>query len=88
MSDLATLCTEALKWREEKEERYYEEVRSKNFVTPLLNIKDKVPVDVATLLVVNHVNLGVLCFFVLCLCLYLCHSYRSKIKYIKRIRVQ
>ena len=37
--------------------------------------KDKVLVDVATLLVVNHVNLGVLC-----LCLYLCQIYRSKDK--------
>ena len=31
--------------------------------------KDKVPVDVATSLVVNHVNIGVLCPFVLC-CVY------------------
>ena len=35
---MATLCVEALKRREEKEERYYEEVRSRNFVTPLPNI--------------------------------------------------
>ena len=56
---------------EEKRERDYEEVRSRNFVTSFTEYnKDKVPVDVATSLVVNHVNTGVLCLFVLCL--YLC----------------
>ena len=41
--------------------------------------------DVATSLVVNHVNIGVLCLFALYLCLYLWRSYRSKIihKYLK-----
>ena len=37
-SALATLCIEALKRREEKEERYCEEMHSRNFVTPLPNI--------------------------------------------------
>ena len=45
-------------------------VHSRNFVYPSPNIiEDKVHVDVATSLVVNHVNIGVLCLFVLCLCL-------------------
>ena len=67
--------------REEKEEGDCEEVHSRNFVTSFTKYnKDKVPVDVATSLVVNHVNIGVLCLFVLCLCLYLCQSYRSKDK--------
>ena len=36
-------------------------VRSRNFVYPLLNvIEDKVPVDVAISLVVNHINIDVL----------------------------
>ena len=75
------MCAEALKRREEKKEGDYEEVRSRNFVTSFEEYnKDKVVVDVATTLVVNHVNLGVLCLFVLCLCLYLCQSYRSKDK--------
>ena len=56
-------------------------MRSRNFVTSFAEYnKDKVPMDVATSLVVNHVNLGVLHLFVLCLCLYLCHNYRSKDK--------
>jgi hypothetical protein len=50
----------------EKRERDYKEVHSRNFVTsfPEYN-KDKVPVNIATSLVVNHVNIGVLCPFVL-----------------------
>ena len=64
------------KRREEKKERDYEEVCSWNFVTSFTEYnKDKVPMDVATSLVVNHVNIGVLC-----LCLYLGQSYRSKDK--------
>ena len=55
---------------EEKKERDCEEVCSRNFVTSFNEYnKDKVPVDVATSLVVNHVNIGVLCPFVLC-CVY------------------
>ena len=38
--------------------------------------------DVATSLVVNHVNLGVV-FIVLCLCLCLWQSYKSKIRHKK-----
>ena len=54
-------------------ERYCEEVCSRSFVTFLLNNnKDKVPVDVATSLVVNHVNLGALYLFMLYLYLWLC----------------
>ena len=45
--------------------------------------KDKVPMDVTTPLVVNHVNIGVLCLFVICLCLYLWQSCRSKIIHIR-----
>ena len=64
----------------EKRERDYKEVHSRNFVTSFTEYnKDKVPLDVATSLVVNHVNIGVLCLFVLCLCLCLRRSYRSKI---------
>ena len=52
---------------EEKKERNYEEVHSRNLVTSFTEYnKDKVPMDVATSLVVNHVNLGVLYLFVLC----------------------
>ena len=59
--------------RREVRERDYEEVRSRNFVTSFTEYnKDKVPVDVATSLLVNHVNLSALCLFMLCLCLYLC----------------
>ena len=55
---------------EEKRERDYKEVHSRNFVTSFIEYnKDKVLVDVATSLVVNHVNIGVLCPFVLC-CVY------------------
>ena len=54
----------------EKKERDYEEVCSRNFVTSFTEYnKDKVHVDVATSLVVNHVNIGVLCPFMLC-CVY------------------
>ena len=64
------MCIEILKRREEKEERDCEEVHSRNFVTPFTEYnKDKVLVDVATSLVVNHVNLGVLCLIVSCLSL-------------------
>ena len=68
-SALAILHAEAPKRREEKRERDYKEVRSMNFVTSFTEYnKDKVLVDVATSLVVNHINLGVV-FIVLCLCL-------------------
>ena len=51
--------------REEKKERDCEEVCNRNFVTSFTEYnKDKVPMDVATSLVVNHVNIGVLCLFV------------------------
>ena len=51
---------------EEKRERDCQEVYSRNFVTSFTDYnKDKVPMDVATSLVVNHVNIGVLCLFVL-----------------------
>ena len=54
----------------EKEERDCEAVRTRNFVFPFTKYNiDKVPVDVVSFLVVNHVNTGVLCSFVLCLCL-------------------
>ena len=72
-SALAILCVEALKRREEKKEGDCEEVHSRNFVTSFTEYNnDKVPVDVATSLVVNHVNLGVLCLYVSWLCLYAC----------------
>ena len=70
--------------REEKRERDCGEVRSRNFVTSFVEYnKDKVPMDVATSFVVNHVNLGVLCLFVLCLYLCLWRSYRSNIRHKK-----
>ena len=51
---------------EEKRERDCKEMRSRDFVTSFVEYnKDKVHVDIATLLVVNHVNIGVLCPFVL-----------------------
>ena len=54
---------------EEKREKL-RRVCSRNFVTSFVEYnKDKVPVDIATSLVVNHVNIGVLCPFVLC-CIY------------------
>ena len=41
-------------------------MHSRNFVTSVAkDNKDKVPVDVAASLVVNHVNMGVLCFCVM-----------------------
>ena len=61
-SALAILCIEALKRREEREG--LRELSSRNFVTSFTEYnKDKVPMDVATSLVVNHINLGVLCLF-------------------------
>ena len=75
---MATLCTEALRRREEKkrEEKERDIVKKcaiRSFVTLLLNNnKDKVPMVVATSLVVNHVNLGALYLFMLYLCLWLC----------------
>jgi predicted transcriptional regulator YheO len=55
-------------------------VYSRSFVTSFTEYnKDKVPMDVATSLVVNHVNIGVLCLFVLCLCLCLWRSCKPKI---------
>ena len=58
---------------EEKRREEKERLRSRDFVTSFDEYnKDKVLVDVATSLVVNRVNLGVLCLFMLCLCLYLC----------------
>ena len=63
---MASLCVEALRERK----RDYKVVRSRNFVLPFTEYNiDKVRVDVAAFLVVNHVNIGVLCLFVLCLCL-------------------
>lgn len=45
-------------------------MHSRNFVTTFTEYnKDKVPMDVATSLVVNHVNISVLCLFELYLCL-------------------
>ena len=71
----------------EREERDYEVVRSRNFVFPFIEYNiDKVPVDVATLLIVNHVNIGVLCLFGLCLCLCLWLNKRSG-KYPNILRV-
>ena len=63
-------------------------VHSRNFVYPLLNIiEDKVPMDIATSLVVNHVNIGVLYLFELCLCLCVWLSNRSG-KYLNTLRVR
>ena len=56
-SALAILCAKALKRRE----RDCKEVHSRNFVISFTKYnKDKVPVDVATSLVVNHANIDVL----------------------------
>ena len=53
-----------------KEERDCEVVHSRNFVFPFTEYNiDKVPMVVASFLVVNHVNVGVLCSILLCLCL-------------------
>ena len=72
---MAILCIEALKRREGRER--LREVSSRNFVTAFTEYnKDKVPMDIATSLVVNHVNLGALCLFMLCLCLCLCYNSR------------
>ena len=62
-SAMAGWCVEDL-----MEERDCEVVHSRNFVFSFTEYnKEKVPVDVATSLVVNHVNIGVLCLFELCL---------------------
>ena len=46
-------------------------VRSRNFVTSFAEYnKEKVHVDVATSLVVNHVNIGALCLFYACVYVY------------------
>ena len=75
------------KGSEEKKERYYEEVCSRNFVTSFAEYnKDKVHVDITTSLVVNHVNLGVSCLFELYLCLRVLLGYRSR-KYLNIRRV-
>ena len=64
-----TLCYFLCRGSEEERKRL-QEVRNRNFVTSFTEYnKDKVPVDVATSLVVNHVNIGVLCPFMLC-CVY------------------
>ena len=61
-------------------------MRSRNFVCPLLNIiEDKVPMDIATSLVVNHANIGVLYLFELCLCLGVWLINRSR-KYLKHLK--
>ena len=53
---------------EKKKERDCEEVHSRNFVFPFTKYNiDKLLVDVASFLVVNHVNIGVLCLVMLCL---------------------
>ena len=56
--------------KREIERERLREVRSRNFVTSFAEYnKDKVPMDVATSLVVNHVNLGAL--YLLCyICVY------------------
>ena len=55
---------------EEKRERDCEEVCSRNLVTSFTEYnKDKVPMDVATSLVVNHINIGVFFLFEVYLCL-------------------
>ena len=60
------------KKREEKKERYYEEC-AVGTCNPFIEYnKDEAPVDVATSLVVNYVNLGALYLFMLYLCLWLC----------------
>ena len=70
----------------EREERDYEVVHSRNFVFPFTEYNiDKVPMDVASFLVVNHVNTGVLCSFVLCLCLCVWLNERSR-KYLKHLK--
>lgn len=70
-SALATLCAEALKKTEEKRKR---EILQRSAHQELCNLfteynKDEVPVDVATSLVVNHVNLGAL-YLLCCICVY------------------
>ena len=71
----------------EREERDCEVMRSKNFVFPFTEYNiDKIPVDVAAFLVVNHINTGVLCLFVLYLCL--CISLNERYgKYLNILRV-
>ena len=50
--------------KEKRKRESYEEVHSKELCNPYSEYnKDKVPVDIATSLVVNHVNLGALCLF-------------------------
>ena len=49
----------------EREERECEVVHNRNFVFPFIEYNiDKVPMDVAAFLVVNHVIIGVLCLVV------------------------
>ena len=46
-----------------RERERLREVRSRNFETSFTEYnKDKVPVDVATSLIVNHIKIGVLCY--------------------------
>ena len=63
-SALAILCTEAPKRRKRETVKSAQQELCNPFTK---DNKDKVPVDVATSLVVNHVNLGALCLFMLCL---------------------
>ena len=46
---------------------------------------DKVPVDVVAFLVVNHINIGVLYFFELslCLCVWLSNRFGKYLKHLK-----
>ena len=65
-STLATLCAEALKRREEKRKR---EILGRSAQWELYNPyseynKDEVPMDIATSLIVNHINSGVLYLYV------------------------
>ena len=83
---LAIFYVEALKRREERE-RDYGEVHNRNFVTSSTKYnKDKVPVAVATLLVVNHVNIVVLWPFVLC-CVYAYGEVTDLDKYLNILKV-
>ena len=61
-------------------------MRRRNFVFPFIEYNiDKFPMDVATFLVVNHVNTGVLCLFMLCLCLcvWVNERYGEDLKHLK-----
>ena len=63
-SALAIFCAEALEEEKERKRRLRRSAQKELCIPYSEYNKDEVPVDVATSLVVNHVNPGALCMYV------------------------